>query len=151
MIRRPPRSTLSSSSAASDVYKRQVSTQSTGTCTSWSMPSQHVYKLLKRTSYDMLGDATECHGEEIDAADGYVHLSHASELLETVRRYYAGQEDAICLKIRIDLMANKELLRWEESSDERTDMFPHLYGSIPMNAVVSKLTLPEITGEWLED
>eukprot|EP00658_Telonema_sp_P-2_P004036 TRINITY_DN11511_c0_g2_i13.p1 TRINITY_DN11511_c0_g2~~TRINITY_DN11511_c0_g2_i13.p1 ORF type:complete len:315 (+),score=99.59 TRINITY_DN11511_c0_g2_i13:88-1032(+) len=31
MIRRPPRSTLSSSSAASDVYKRQVSTQSTGT------------------------------------------------------------------------------------------------------------------------
>eukprot|EP00656_Telonema_subtile_P019761 TRINITY_DN2096_c0_g1_i2.p1 TRINITY_DN2096_c0_g1~~TRINITY_DN2096_c0_g1_i2.p1 ORF type:complete len:135 (-),score=23.86 TRINITY_DN2096_c0_g1_i2:577-981(-) len=30
MTRRPPRSTLSSSSAASDVYKRQVSTQSTG-------------------------------------------------------------------------------------------------------------------------
>eukprot|EP00656_Telonema_subtile_P049403 TRINITY_DN6136_c0_g1_i1.p1 TRINITY_DN6136_c0_g1~~TRINITY_DN6136_c0_g1_i1.p1 ORF type:complete len:264 (-),score=76.47 TRINITY_DN6136_c0_g1_i1:241-1032(-) len=30
MIGRPPRSTLSSSSAASDVYKRQVSTQSTG-------------------------------------------------------------------------------------------------------------------------
>eukprot|EP00658_Telonema_sp_P-2_P041094 TRINITY_DN29391_c0_g1_i1.p1 TRINITY_DN29391_c0_g1~~TRINITY_DN29391_c0_g1_i1.p1 ORF type:complete len:224 (-),score=41.44 TRINITY_DN29391_c0_g1_i1:127-798(-) len=33
MIRRPPRSTLSSSSAASDVYKRQVSTQSTGAAT----------------------------------------------------------------------------------------------------------------------
>eukprot|EP00656_Telonema_subtile_P039882 TRINITY_DN44968_c0_g1_i2.p1 TRINITY_DN44968_c0_g1~~TRINITY_DN44968_c0_g1_i2.p1 ORF type:complete len:264 (+),score=45.88 TRINITY_DN44968_c0_g1_i2:85-876(+) len=30
MMRRPPRSTLSSSSAASDVYKRQVSTHSTG-------------------------------------------------------------------------------------------------------------------------
>eukprot|EP00658_Telonema_sp_P-2_P031222 TRINITY_DN23412_c0_g1_i2.p1 TRINITY_DN23412_c0_g1~~TRINITY_DN23412_c0_g1_i2.p1 ORF type:complete len:158 (-),score=36.23 TRINITY_DN23412_c0_g1_i2:802-1275(-) len=30
MTRPPPRSTLSSSSAASDVYKRQVSTQSTG-------------------------------------------------------------------------------------------------------------------------
>eukprot|EP00658_Telonema_sp_P-2_P015058 TRINITY_DN15769_c0_g1_i2.p1 TRINITY_DN15769_c0_g1~~TRINITY_DN15769_c0_g1_i2.p1 ORF type:complete len:171 (+),score=33.02 TRINITY_DN15769_c0_g1_i2:140-652(+) len=37
MIRRPPRSTLSSSSAASDVYKRQVvSTQSTGTKTAAS-------------------------------------------------------------------------------------------------------------------
>eukprot|EP00656_Telonema_subtile_P033873 TRINITY_DN3791_c0_g4_i4.p1 TRINITY_DN3791_c0_g4~~TRINITY_DN3791_c0_g4_i4.p1 ORF type:complete len:596 (+),score=156.60 TRINITY_DN3791_c0_g4_i4:115-1902(+) len=34
MIRRPPRSTLSSSSAASDVYKRQVSTQSTGVAAS---------------------------------------------------------------------------------------------------------------------
>eukprot|EP00658_Telonema_sp_P-2_P060050 TRINITY_DN49082_c0_g2_i5.p1 TRINITY_DN49082_c0_g2~~TRINITY_DN49082_c0_g2_i5.p1 ORF type:complete len:283 (-),score=56.31 TRINITY_DN49082_c0_g2_i5:290-1138(-) len=39
MIRRPPRSTLSSSSAASDVYKRQVSTQSTGTPTSDIMPA----------------------------------------------------------------------------------------------------------------
>eukprot|EP00657_Telonema_sp_P-1_P002090 TRINITY_DN14_c0_g1_i4.p1 TRINITY_DN14_c0_g1~~TRINITY_DN14_c0_g1_i4.p1 ORF type:complete len:119 (-),score=46.20 TRINITY_DN14_c0_g1_i4:81-437(-) len=33
MIRRPPRSTQSRSSAASDVYKRQVSTQSTGPLT----------------------------------------------------------------------------------------------------------------------
>eukprot|EP00658_Telonema_sp_P-2_P004164 TRINITY_DN11563_c0_g1_i2.p1 TRINITY_DN11563_c0_g1~~TRINITY_DN11563_c0_g1_i2.p1 ORF type:complete len:934 (+),score=205.32 TRINITY_DN11563_c0_g1_i2:137-2938(+) len=37
MIRRPPRSTLSSSSAASDVYKRQVSTQSTGNFRETSM------------------------------------------------------------------------------------------------------------------
>eukprot|EP00658_Telonema_sp_P-2_P018224 TRINITY_DN17150_c0_g1_i9.p1 TRINITY_DN17150_c0_g1~~TRINITY_DN17150_c0_g1_i9.p1 ORF type:complete len:199 (-),score=65.37 TRINITY_DN17150_c0_g1_i9:108-704(-) len=37
MIRRPPRSTLSSSSAASDVYKRQVSTQSTGSQQSTTM------------------------------------------------------------------------------------------------------------------
>eukprot|EP00831_Metopus_contortus_P027109 TRINITY_DN22897_c0_g1_i1.p3 TRINITY_DN22897_c0_g1~~TRINITY_DN22897_c0_g1_i1.p3 ORF type:complete len:106 (+),score=17.53 TRINITY_DN22897_c0_g1_i1:89-406(+) len=34
MIRRPPRSTQGVSSAASDVYKRQVSTQST-----WALPS----------------------------------------------------------------------------------------------------------------
>eukprot|EP00658_Telonema_sp_P-2_P032389 TRINITY_DN2399_c0_g3_i1.p1 TRINITY_DN2399_c0_g3~~TRINITY_DN2399_c0_g3_i1.p1 ORF type:complete len:301 (+),score=67.61 TRINITY_DN2399_c0_g3_i1:94-996(+) len=39
MIRRPPRSTLSSSSAASDVYKRQVSTQSTGAVSADSMAS----------------------------------------------------------------------------------------------------------------
>eukprot|EP00658_Telonema_sp_P-2_P050193 TRINITY_DN3823_c0_g1_i3.p1 TRINITY_DN3823_c0_g1~~TRINITY_DN3823_c0_g1_i3.p1 ORF type:complete len:321 (-),score=69.82 TRINITY_DN3823_c0_g1_i3:283-1245(-) len=42
MIRRPPRSTLSSSSAASDVYKRQVSTQSTGTGVTVTMSSLTV-------------------------------------------------------------------------------------------------------------
>eukprot|EP00656_Telonema_subtile_P028005 TRINITY_DN3023_c0_g1_i8.p1 TRINITY_DN3023_c0_g1~~TRINITY_DN3023_c0_g1_i8.p1 ORF type:complete len:121 (-),score=9.53 TRINITY_DN3023_c0_g1_i8:283-645(-) len=44
MIRRPPRSTLSSSSAASDVYKRQVSTQSTGKAViySWCACSQQA-------------------------------------------------------------------------------------------------------------
>eukprot|EP00656_Telonema_subtile_P011409 TRINITY_DN1564_c0_g1_i1.p1 TRINITY_DN1564_c0_g1~~TRINITY_DN1564_c0_g1_i1.p1 ORF type:complete len:353 (-),score=98.16 TRINITY_DN1564_c0_g1_i1:341-1399(-) len=41
MIRRPPRSTLSSSSAASDVYKRQVSTQSTG-----GLPPATMLKLI---------------------------------------------------------------------------------------------------------
>eukprot|EP00658_Telonema_sp_P-2_P016529 TRINITY_DN1641_c0_g1_i7.p1 TRINITY_DN1641_c0_g1~~TRINITY_DN1641_c0_g1_i7.p1 ORF type:complete len:432 (-),score=74.73 TRINITY_DN1641_c0_g1_i7:167-1462(-) len=46
MIRRPPRSTLSSSSAASDVYKRQVSTQSTGTL-SRNMP---LARLPRRSS-----------------------------------------------------------------------------------------------------
>eukprot|EP00658_Telonema_sp_P-2_P008141 TRINITY_DN13056_c0_g1_i3.p1 TRINITY_DN13056_c0_g1~~TRINITY_DN13056_c0_g1_i3.p1 ORF type:complete len:187 (-),score=35.99 TRINITY_DN13056_c0_g1_i3:354-914(-) len=54
MIRRPPRSTLSSSSAASDVYKRQVSTQSTGNthrrnmCTNTTHQSNcHCSDLLK--------------------------------------------------------------------------------------------------------
>eukprot|EP00658_Telonema_sp_P-2_P002077 TRINITY_DN10788_c0_g1_i1.p1 TRINITY_DN10788_c0_g1~~TRINITY_DN10788_c0_g1_i1.p1 ORF type:complete len:459 (-),score=131.51 TRINITY_DN10788_c0_g1_i1:385-1761(-) len=41
MIRRPPRSTLSSSSAASDVYKRQVSTQSTGSDLAAAMDFHH--------------------------------------------------------------------------------------------------------------
>src|SRR5665648_1289190 len=35
MIRRPPRSTLSSSSAASDVYKRQASTSTSGQIIDW--------------------------------------------------------------------------------------------------------------------
>eukprot|EP00658_Telonema_sp_P-2_P018721 TRINITY_DN17332_c0_g1_i2.p1 TRINITY_DN17332_c0_g1~~TRINITY_DN17332_c0_g1_i2.p1 ORF type:complete len:692 (+),score=176.60 TRINITY_DN17332_c0_g1_i2:116-2191(+) len=45
MIRRPPRSTLSSSSAASDVYKRQVSTQSTGRC-EWAMEASAAHLRL---------------------------------------------------------------------------------------------------------
>eukprot|EP00656_Telonema_subtile_P008667 TRINITY_DN14046_c0_g1_i2.p1 TRINITY_DN14046_c0_g1~~TRINITY_DN14046_c0_g1_i2.p1 ORF type:complete len:281 (-),score=85.56 TRINITY_DN14046_c0_g1_i2:260-1102(-) len=44
-IRRPPRSTLSSSSAASDVYKRQVSTQSTGNTRPCAM-AEHQHEKL---------------------------------------------------------------------------------------------------------
>eukprot|EP00831_Metopus_contortus_P056543 TRINITY_DN48469_c0_g1_i1.p3 TRINITY_DN48469_c0_g1~~TRINITY_DN48469_c0_g1_i1.p3 ORF type:complete len:111 (+),score=44.89 TRINITY_DN48469_c0_g1_i1:93-425(+) len=40
MIRRPPRSTQGVSSAASDVYKRQVSTQST-----WEDPEENEYQV----------------------------------------------------------------------------------------------------------
>eukprot|EP00828_Plagiopyla_frontata_P045119 TRINITY_DN7616_c0_g1_i8.p3 TRINITY_DN7616_c0_g1~~TRINITY_DN7616_c0_g1_i8.p3 ORF type:complete len:109 (+),score=27.88 TRINITY_DN7616_c0_g1_i8:100-426(+) len=51
MIRRPPRSTLSSSSAASDVYKRQVSTQST-----WEQTVNQLIKSFQgqiKLLYDM--------------------------------------------------------------------------------------------------
>eukprot|EP00656_Telonema_subtile_P001631 TRINITY_DN10712_c0_g1_i3.p1 TRINITY_DN10712_c0_g1~~TRINITY_DN10712_c0_g1_i3.p1 ORF type:complete len:439 (-),score=138.29 TRINITY_DN10712_c0_g1_i3:194-1510(-) len=54
MIRRPPRSPLSSSSAASDVYKRQVSTQSTGKENSKSMTEALLGKaedLFKKGEY----------------------------------------------------------------------------------------------------
>eukprot|EP00658_Telonema_sp_P-2_P052024 TRINITY_DN40151_c0_g1_i1.p1 TRINITY_DN40151_c0_g1~~TRINITY_DN40151_c0_g1_i1.p1 ORF type:complete len:148 (+),score=27.68 TRINITY_DN40151_c0_g1_i1:91-534(+) len=54
MIRRPPRSTLSSSSAASDVYKRQVSTQSTGSSSApkWStMHRRDVMHFMRRYEY----------------------------------------------------------------------------------------------------
>eukprot|EP00658_Telonema_sp_P-2_P005756 TRINITY_DN12171_c0_g1_i1.p1 TRINITY_DN12171_c0_g1~~TRINITY_DN12171_c0_g1_i1.p1 ORF type:complete len:131 (-),score=24.08 TRINITY_DN12171_c0_g1_i1:349-741(-) len=50
MIRRPPRSTLSSSSAASDVYKRQVSTQSTGVAFNSMSPSPDGEKRLLSSS-----------------------------------------------------------------------------------------------------
>eukprot|EP00831_Metopus_contortus_P016557 TRINITY_DN1696_c0_g1_i1.p1 TRINITY_DN1696_c0_g1~~TRINITY_DN1696_c0_g1_i1.p1 ORF type:complete len:351 (-),score=76.30 TRINITY_DN1696_c0_g1_i1:97-1149(-) len=50
MIRRPPRSTQGVSSAASDVYKRQVSTQST-----WGMPksgSESFHDFLKEREFE---------------------------------------------------------------------------------------------------
>eukprot|EP00656_Telonema_subtile_P043400 TRINITY_DN49767_c0_g1_i1.p2 TRINITY_DN49767_c0_g1~~TRINITY_DN49767_c0_g1_i1.p2 ORF type:complete len:147 (+),score=31.34 TRINITY_DN49767_c0_g1_i1:89-529(+) len=59
MIRRPPRSTLSSSSAASDVYKRQVSTQSTGISLLITMPRGAILLILACASLAMLCAATE--------------------------------------------------------------------------------------------
>eukprot|EP00656_Telonema_subtile_P020273 TRINITY_DN2141_c0_g1_i1.p1 TRINITY_DN2141_c0_g1~~TRINITY_DN2141_c0_g1_i1.p1 ORF type:complete len:344 (-),score=64.27 TRINITY_DN2141_c0_g1_i1:301-1332(-) len=52
MIRRPPRSTLSSSSAASDVYKRQVSTQSTGNSQTHAMLASSLARHLPREVLD---------------------------------------------------------------------------------------------------
>eukprot|EP00658_Telonema_sp_P-2_P062488 TRINITY_DN5116_c0_g1_i1.p1 TRINITY_DN5116_c0_g1~~TRINITY_DN5116_c0_g1_i1.p1 ORF type:complete len:519 (+),score=120.71 TRINITY_DN5116_c0_g1_i1:71-1627(+) len=60
MIRRPPRSTLSSSSAASDVYKRQVSTQSTGRNAGPTMASglstDNMNPRIKKAEYAVRGE-----------------------------------------------------------------------------------------------
>eukprot|EP00825_Cyclidium_porcatum_P014487 TRINITY_DN17785_c0_g1_i1.p5 TRINITY_DN17785_c0_g1~~TRINITY_DN17785_c0_g1_i1.p5 ORF type:complete len:104 (+),score=23.36 TRINITY_DN17785_c0_g1_i1:120-431(+) len=48
MIRRPPRSTHCISSAASDVYKRQVSTQSTWVCMQSLSFKSEIYFFFKK-------------------------------------------------------------------------------------------------------
>eukprot|EP00656_Telonema_subtile_P056339 TRINITY_DN8977_c0_g1_i2.p1 TRINITY_DN8977_c0_g1~~TRINITY_DN8977_c0_g1_i2.p1 ORF type:complete len:265 (-),score=71.58 TRINITY_DN8977_c0_g1_i2:74-868(-) len=77
MIRRPPRSTLSSSSAASDVYKRQMKDRATDAC------SQRLEKLFRENAA-AIADAkskAEQHSKKIKAMEA--QLSIQSEQEET--------------------------------------------------------------------
>eukprot|EP00658_Telonema_sp_P-2_P038386 TRINITY_DN27557_c0_g1_i3.p1 TRINITY_DN27557_c0_g1~~TRINITY_DN27557_c0_g1_i3.p1 ORF type:complete len:387 (+),score=66.17 TRINITY_DN27557_c0_g1_i3:135-1295(+) len=91
MIRRPPRSTLSSSSAASDVYKRQVSTQSTGTVLTAEMGCQGLLLLLlllgcchgrstvhsNMTTFGVAIKGSKCACHEASSCDEQVLFEHA--------------------------------------------------------------------------
>eukprot|EP00826_Nyctotherus_ovalis_P037963 TRINITY_DN3511_c0_g1_i4.p1 TRINITY_DN3511_c0_g1~~TRINITY_DN3511_c0_g1_i4.p1 ORF type:complete len:169 (+),score=46.63 TRINITY_DN3511_c0_g1_i4:24-509(+) len=72
MIRRPPRSTLSSSSAASDVYKRQVSTQST-----WGY---YAMKPMEQKIESVYTDGI--YSEERDPATPYLNPDYRVDLYE---------------------------------------------------------------------
>jgi len=67
----------------------------------------------------------------IDTADGFVHFSTASQLPETLRLYFAGQENIVLLAVRAyDL--GKDLV-WEASRGGQ--LFPHGYGDVSPAAV----------------
>ena len=70
-------------------------------------------------------------GSPIDRADGYIHMSSADQLAETARRHYAGRSGLVLLAVKTDPLG--EALVWEPSRGG--DLFPHLYGSLPINAV----------------
>jgi uncharacterized protein (DUF952 family) len=71
-------------------------------------------------------------GAPIDVADGYIHLSAADQLEATLARHFAGQADLRILEI--DLALLDKAVRWEEARGGA--LFPHLYGELPMHAVV---------------
>lgn len=73
-------------------------------------------------------------GSAVDLADGYIHLSAADQLAETVRKHYAGRENLLLLTV--DLTALGETLIWEPSRGGA--LFPHVYGPLPVSAVSSK-------------
>ena len=72
-------------------------------------------------------------GAPIDLADGYIHLSTAAQLTETVAKHFAGQSELHVAAV--DLGALGIALRWEEARDGK--LFPHLYASLTLETVIA--------------
>jgi uncharacterized protein (DUF952 family) len=96
-----------------------------------------IYKIASRALFDASLAAGRFTGMPIDAEDGYIHFSTAAQLGETLRLHFAGQADLIVFAVRsYDLGAG---LRWEPSRGGQ--LFPHLYGELPMSAVTERATV----------
>ncbi len=70
-------------------------------------------------------------GAPVDLADGYIHMSTATQLQGTLDKHFAGQTGLVIAEI--DLSGFGDALRWEVSRGGA--LFPHLYGALPMSAV----------------
>lgn len=91
-----------------------------------------AYKILSAEEFAAL-EADAFEGAPIDRADGYIHLSSASQVTETVARHFAGQ--TALLIAAIDLGALGDAVRWEPS--RHGELFPHLYGRLAWAAVLA--------------
>lgn len=100
------------------------------------MTAGRVYRLTSHADWrtaKAAGPGAELPRNADDARDGYFHLSGRDQVAETARRYYGGVADLWVLEI--DAAALGEGLKWEPSRGGI--LFPHVYGSAPVSAVVS--------------
>ena len=72
------------------------------------------------------------HGAPVDLADGYIHLSTAAQVSETLTKHFAGQSGLVIATVNLELLG--ETVKWEVSRGGA--LFPHIYGPLPMSAVV---------------
>lgn len=82
-----------------------------------------VYKVLRADEWATLQAQGETAGAPVDLADGYVHLSTAAQLPETLGKHFAGGHGLQLLAC--DAAALGPALRWEPS--RKGALFPHLY------------------------
>ena len=89
-----------------------------------------IFKIVPRAEWE--ASSGDYHGSAHDKADGFLHFSTAAQLPETLRRYYAGQDDLVL--VAVDAGALGEKLKWEFSQSRKED-FPHLYGALSCDAM----------------
>jgi uncharacterized protein (DUF952 family) len=92
-----------------------------------------AYKVLTAEQMAALEAEGTFAGAPVDLADGYIHLSTADQLDETVAKHFAGQDDLHVAAV--DLAALGEAVKWEPSRGGA--LFPHVYAALPLSAVVA--------------
>ena len=97
-----------------------------------------VYKIVAADLWQAAEDSGVFGGAGIDLNDGFIHLSTGAQARRTAQLYFAGQDNLVL--VAADGASLGEALRYEPSRDG--DLFPHLYGSLPLTAVLSVRPLP---------
>ena len=90
-----------------------------------------IYKICDSALWRQAEQTGVFTGAPVDHADGFIHFSTAGQVAETAARHFAGKDDL--LLVAVDAAALGSALRYEASRGGQ--LFPHLYGSLPLSAV----------------
>lgn len=91
-----------------------------------------IYKILRPQEWLQFRSATWTHGSPVDLADGFVHLSTARQVGDTLKKHFADDGDLFLLACNSAALGHA--LRWEPSRGG--DLFPHLYRALTLDDVV---------------
>ncbi|MBY0325165.1 MAG: DUF952 domain-containing protein [Reyranella sp.] len=97
-----------------------------------------VYKIISADLWQAAEGSGVFTGAGIDLKDGFIHLSTGAQARRTAQLYFAGQDNLVL--VAADAASLGDALKYEPSRDG--DLFPHLYGALPLTAVLSVRPLP---------
>ncbi|HEY7664165.1 MAG TPA: DUF952 domain-containing protein [Xanthobacteraceae bacterium] len=97
-----------------------------------------IYKICESALWREAERIGAFRGAPVDLQDGYIHFSAQHQVRETAARYFAGASDLML--IAVDAGGLDSALKWEVSRGG--DLFPHLYGQLPLTAVRWAKPLP---------
>jgi beta-hydroxylase len=94
--------------------------------------TNRAFKIFTADQWTQFNRDGVFHGAPVDLADGYIHMSTADQVEETLAKHFAGQSGLVVASI--DLTGFGDTLKWEISRGGA--LFPHLYAPLPLSTVV---------------
>jgi uncharacterized protein (DUF952 family) len=97
-----------------------------------------IYKICRAAEWAEAERSGAFEGSDIDRRDGFIHFSTAEQAAETAAKYFSDTADLRLVAVDADALA--AALKWEPARGG--DLFPHLYGKLPVAAVLWVRPLP---------
>lgn len=95
------------------------------------MGERLIYHVCERAAWEAVQSAGRYLGSAQDRRDGFIHFSTVAQVEASAAKHHAGR--AALVLLAVDPGALGDALRWEPSRGG--DLFPHLYGPLPLAAV----------------
>lgn len=102
------------------------------------MTDRIIYHMCRVEEWQAALSSGAYPGSSQDAADGFIHFSNAAQIVESAAKHRAGQDGLLLLTVDTEKLGPE--LKWEPSRGGQ--LFPHLYGDLPVSAVVRTDPLP---------
>lgn len=99
-----------------------------------------IYKICSKAEWEVARENGVYTGSLDDARDGFIHFSAVDQVTGTLEKHFSDQKDLLLLKVVVDRL-DPDALKWETSGNGIK--FPHLYGDMDLNAVLSVEELPD--------
>ena len=100
--------------------------------------SKIIYKICPIELWQQAEAKGEFTGAPIDIQDGYIHFSTAEQSVETAAKHFSGQADLYLIAVDAEKLGAE--LKYEVSRGNA--LFPHLYATLKMDAVIWVKPLP---------
>jgi uncharacterized protein (DUF952 family) len=118
-------------------------------------PEAFIHHLAERDAWEEAVVAGEYRvstlGMALDEV-GFIHCSRPHQVAPVAQRFYGGVDDLVLLTIDPELLFDVEL-RYEPGTGTTDELFPHVYGPLPVYAVIQVVpyaptadgTFPDVT------
>ena len=101
-----------------------------------------IYKILTGPQWSEFQSDGTFKGAPIDLADGFIHFSTATQMVQTAALHFTAQTDLHLAWCEGDDFG--DALKWEVSRGG--DEFPHLFATLSMDQIKGSAPLPLVDG-----
>jgi uncharacterized protein (DUF952 family) len=103
---------------------------------------EYIYNLCRAVDWEAAKRKGVYEGSADDRRDGFIHFSTGAQVAESAAKHRAVQADILLLTVPVKALGPE--LAWEPSrgGSRGGELFPHLYGPLPVDAVERVDELP---------